>query len=120
MSGASIDHWFYGKSHALLDDQACFWGSIMKYLGLFVEYSANAMAAIFSHYRIMIGLCVLLNDIADVTEGGPGADNVYCLIKAFLGYFHQFLGVGGHFPDQKHLAGIAVKAILDDRDVNID
>src|SRR6056300_167251 len=85
-----------------------------------MENPPDAMATIFTHYRIVVGFPVLLYHMANIPERRAGLDEFNCLIQALLGYANQTFGVLGHSADTEHLAGIAMKAIFDYGDVDID
>ena len=92
----------------------------MKYLGLFVKNAPDAMAAVFSYDRIIMGLAVLLDDMSDVTESNARLDDIDCLIEAFLRDLNETLRVLRYFADTEHLTGVAMKAIFYYCDIDIN
>ena len=47
--GAGIEHRLDRKGHSFLEYEPCARLAVVEYLGIFVEYSADAVAAIFPH-----------------------------------------------------------------------
>src|SRR5690606_29540171 len=79
-----------------------------------------SVAAVVPHHGVVVGLGVLLDGVADVPEAHAGAHQGHADIEALLGNADQALGVLGHLADAEHLAGVAVIAVLDDGDIDID
>jgi len=77
------------------------------------------MAIICTEQGILLGSSMLLNDVADIAERGAGFDDRNGLVEAFLGHHGKFMSMGSYLTDIEHLARIPVKAVLDDRDINI-
>jgi len=63
---------------------------------------------------------MLLNDVADITQGCAGFYNRDRLVQAFLAGAYQALGVIGYLADTKHLAGIAMEAVLQHSNIDVD
>ena len=85
-----------------------------------MEYLAYPMATKLAHDRKTRILCVLLNHVADVAQVSTGANLGDAQPHAFVGNVRESLGQNRWFAHEEHAAGIAVVAILDDRDVDID
>ena len=58
--------------------------------------------------------------MADIAEARAGFDLGDAVIEAFLRDLDQALGVRLRRADMEHLAGVAVVAVLDDGDVDVD
>ena len=61
----------------------------------------------------------LRDRVADVADVGARPDRPDARIKALLGHFGQPPREHARLADQEHLAGVAVVAVLDDRDVDV-
>ena len=85
-----------------------------------MEGPANAVPTIFPDDGIVFSLCVLLNSEAYVPEAGPGAYQCNANAQAFVGRGHQALGLDRGAPDLEHHAGVAMEAIFDDGDVDVN
>ena len=92
----------------------------MQHLRLLVELPSDAVAAIFPHYREIVALGVMLNGRADVAEPHPRPHHPYPHAHALVAHLGEPAGADGGFPDQEHLARVAVVAVLDDGDVDVD
>src|SRR5690606_40605472 len=57
---------------------------------------------------------------ADIAETGAGADDLDALVEAFLSDAAQSFGPFGNLADHEHPAGVAVVAVLDHGDVDIE
>ena len=84
---ARVDHGFNGKCHARFQYHSSALAPIVEYLWLFVEYSSDAMAAVFAYYRIVVFLRMSLDDGTDIAQGGSGFYNIDGPVQALLGYF---------------------------------
>ncbi len=117
---AGVDHWLDRKGHAL---PQCLPGArlpVVQYLRFFVEGVADTMATEITHYGVVIFFCVSLYNVAYVAEGRAWAHHLDGLVQALLGDAHQALGMCRGFAGKEHFAGVAVPAILDDGDVDIN
>jgi len=85
-----------------------------------VEHGADTVAAVFADHRVAVFLRVLLDHFADVTQSGAGTHQFDALVQAFLGNPAELFRPFRHFANQEHLAGVAVVAILDHGDIDID
>ncbi len=61
-----------------------------------------------------------LDDMANVAQGGAGADLGQAQAQGLLGYLDQAAGEDRRIADKEHLAGVTVVAILDDSDVDVE
>ena len=91
----------------------------MQDLRLFVEHFADTVAAEFAHHRETVLFRVLLDHFTDVAQAAARLDDLDGLVHAFLGDLGQALGPHWHIADVEHAAGVAVVAILDHRDVDV-
>src|SRR5689334_11287410 len=117
---AGVDHGLDGEGHAGLQRHAGAWTPVMHDLWFFVKAFADAVAAKFAHHTEAVGFGVALYRMADVAQPRIGFHRMYAAPHAFVSDFDQALGLDGWHADIEHAAGVAVPAILDDRDVDVD
>src|SRR5256714_210071 len=117
---AGVDHRFDREDHPRLEARTGPGASVVQNLRLFVEFSPDSMAAELAHDAVAVGFGVLLDRRADVTEKGPGAHLADAEPHALVGRLAQPLCLDGRLADIVHAAGIAVKAVLDHGDVDIE
>lgn len=92
----------------------------MEDLRLLVEHLADAMAAVFADHREAVLFRVLLDDFADIAQVRARTHHGNALVHAFLGDLAEAVGPFRGLADQEHLAGVAVVAVLDDGDVDVE
>src|SRR5690606_38856909 len=114
-----IEHGLDGEDHAFLQLQASAVLAVVQHLGLFMEHLADAVAAIVAHHAVAVGVGMFLDDLADITEVGAGANHGDTLIQALLGNAGQSGDPVGYLANMEHLAGVTVVAILDHSDIDI-
>jgi hypothetical protein len=68
---AYIDHRFNGQHHARHQHHTGMFSSDMRDKRILMEFNTNTMAAEFTYYGIALGLCILLNDGANIANGSP-------------------------------------------------
>ena len=79
------------------------------------------MSAEFAHHRKAVGFGVTLDGVADIAQPGARLHLRNAQPQAFIGDAAQAGSLlGGFATDHEHAAGVAVEAVLDDRDVQID
>ena len=117
---AGVDHGFDREDHAFLKLEAAAGFAVVQHLRVFMKLLADAVAAEFAHHGITAGLRVPLNGMADIAQGGARFDLGNAAPHAFVGDVAQALGLGRGRADTVHAAGVAVVAILDGRDVQVD
>lgn len=117
---AGIDHGLDREDHPFLEFDACAGFPVVQHLGIFMKMLSNAMTAEFADHRKTVLLGMSLDRMADVAERSAGFDDVDTFPQAFVGYIAEALGQGGNLADREHPAGVAIPAILDDGDVQID
>src|SRR5690606_35266447 len=89
-------------------------------LRVLVETTADAVAAVLAHDRVTVALGVDLDGVAYVAEGGARPHGADPLPHALVAHAAQALGDHRGLADEKHAARVAVEAVLDDRDVDVD
>src|SRR3989344_636783 len=119
VGAALVDHWLDGEGHASLQFHAGTGTAVVQDLRLFMEHLADAVAAELANHRKAVLLGVLLDDFTDVAQAAPRLDDFNRLVHAFLGHLRQALSPDRHVADVEHAAGVAVVAVLDDRDVDV-
>lgn len=120
MAFANVDHGLNGKDHARFQRQAGAGCAVMQYLGVFVKPPAYAVAAIFAYHRATVGFGMNLNGMADIAELDAGLDQLYTGDQALMSDFTDPFSLDAYLTDIEHFAGIAMKAIFDNGDVDID
>src|SRR5215212_4470484 len=117
---SGVDHRLDGEDHARLQLQSGTGPAVVQHLRLFVELPADAMPAELAHDGETLTLGEALDVGADVAEmrAGPNAANAapHRLVREIS----QALGLDRRLADQEHAAGVAMKAVLDHRYVDID
>jgi len=91
----------------------------MQYLGFLMKPLSDSMSAEFPHHAVSISLGVMLNGSADISKAGAGMNFANAKPKTFIGLFAKSPGLNGGGADMEHAAGIAMKSILNDSNVNI-
>src|SRR5438093_9946750 len=85
-----------------------------------VEDSPDAMAAEIAHHREAVRLGVALDGAADIAQGRAGAYRANTAHHGLIGYVHQLLCLHPDPSDREHPTGIAVPAVEDNGDVDIE
>ena len=85
-----------------------------------VEQAAEAVAAEIAHHRAALGFGKAWMACADVADGAAGPDRGDAAHQAFVGDLDQAFGVAGNLADAVHAARIAMPAVDDQGDVDID
>src|SRR5204863_787972 len=117
---AEIDHRLDGEEHAGLQRHAFAGPADMDDVGLVVEQPAEAVAAEVAHHAHALRLDKALDGVADVAGGGAGLHRGNAAQHRFIRHLDQPLGLPGDRLDHIHAAGIAIPAIDDEGDVDID
>ena len=92
----------------------------MQNLRFFVEALPDAMSAILPDDGTALAFCILLDRVPDIAQSGAGSDQFDTRDHGPVRYVADALALDGRLADQEHFAGVAVPAILDDGDINID
>src|SRR5678816_2957148 len=85
-----------------------------------VEGLAQPVPAIVTHYRIAVLFGIGLYRMPDMTDRIAGPHLLYAQHGCFIGNLAQAFGFDGRLADPVHAAGVAVPAIDDDGNVDID
>src|SRR5688572_15600634 len=117
---ADVDHRLDGEEHAGAELGAGAGAAGMDDLGAVVEDAAEAVAAEIADDAVAIGLGVGLDGVADVAEMGAGPGGGDAADHAFVGHVDEAPRLYADVADQEHPAGVAVPAVEDDGDVDID
>lgn len=117
---ALVKHRFDGKHHAFAQFQAGARPAEVQNLRFFVHLSADAVAAVFAHHAVAVGLRMALDSMADIAQARPGLDLAYTGPHRLEGHVHQAPGLGRHVADHVHLAGVGNEAAFFQGDVDVD
>ena len=120
MGFAGVDHRLDGKHHAFLELQAGARLAVMQHLRVFVEHLPDAVPAVFAHHREALGFRQLLDGVADIAQAHAGPNHLDAGQHALAGGVDQTLGEHRRLTHVVHFAGVAVPAVLDDGDVDIE
>ena len=115
-----VDHRLDGKDHAGFQPLTGARFAVVQDLRLFVKSPSDAMPAEFANDRKTQALSVALDGIADVAQRRSGAHLTDAQPHGVKGCLAKTLGSDGAVADDKHAAGIAMKAVFNDSDVDID
>ncbi len=85
----------------------------MQDLRLLVKSPADSVAAELAHDRETVRLGVALDRVADVADGGPGANLRDAEPHALIGHLAQPARRDRGFADEEHAAGVAVKTVAE-------
>ena len=120
VGAAGVDHGLDGEEHAGFEHGAFAFAAEMQDIGGGVEFAADAVAAEIADHAKAVGFDVGLDGVADVAEGGAGADGFDAEHEGLIGDVHQVAGAGVGFARDIHAAGVAVPAIEDHGDVDVE
>lgn len=87
---------------------------------VFVENLAEAVAAIILYDAVTLWRCYGINRVADIVEVGTGGDAVDAGHHGVVGGGDKLLSLIGNFADRVHARGVAVVAVEDGGDVDIE
>ena len=85
-----------------------------------MEFSANAVTAIFAHHRTIVVFGVFLYGVAYIAQAHAGLDQFDADFHAFVTDTADTAGDNAWGSHGVHFAGITVKAVFDYRNVDID
>src|SRR5687767_1401289 len=117
---AGVHHGFDGERHAGDQFEAATAFAIMQHLRIFVEDSADAVSAILPHDGQVLRLDEALDGRTQIAQAHAGANLTDSGPHRFVGDVDQPLRGRGDLADRVHAAGVAVPAVFDDGDVDID
>ena len=92
----------------------------MEHLWVFMELGANAVTAKLAHDGEPLLFSKHLNGVAHIAQTGTGFDLHDAVPHGVVGHRAQALGGNRRFTDQVHAAGVAVPAVFDHGDVDVD
>src|SRR3954467_2120314 len=92
----------------------------MDYFGAVVEQAPDAVAAEIADDAVALAFGMPLDGIGDVAEVIAGPRLLEAEHQAFVSDVDQLPRLQRHVADQIHAAGVAVPAIDDGRDVDVD
>src|SRR5712692_9774893 len=117
---AGVDHRLDRESHSRLKASARSRAPVMQNLRLFVELAPDSMAAELAHHAVAPAFGMLLDRRPDIAEKGPRAHRIDAEPHALVGGFAQAPRLDRGLADIEHAARVAVKAVLDHGDVDIE
>lgn len=120
MRPAEVDHRLDGEDHAGPHLDALIGAAIMQDVGRVVEQLADAVAAEVAHHRAALALGIALDGRANGAGAGAGPDRGNAAHQAFVGDFEQAFRRAFYGADRVHARGIAVPAVEDVGDVDVD
>jgi hypothetical protein len=117
---AGVNHRLDREGHALDELEPLPGLAVVQDLRLLVEAPSDAVAAELAHHAVAVRLGVLLDREADVAEGRARMHRADALPHALVGDLAQATRLHRGLADVEHAAGVAVPAVLDDGDVDVD
>ena len=119
LRAAKVDHRLDREEHPLFQHRALAGAAVMQDVRRGVEHPAQAVAAEIAHHRLAVRFGVRLDRVADITEGGAGADRLDPLHQAAVGDLDQVAGLGAGGARDVHARVVAVPAVHDHRHVDV-
>ena len=92
----------------------------MQHLRFLVEYTAYAVAAKLAHHAKALAFGKLLDGITDIAQVDAGTHHFDAVPHGLISDSAQTLGGNRNLAHHEHAAGVAVPAVFDDGDVDID
>ena len=120
MAFTGVEHGLNGEDHAGLKLHALSRITVVQDLRLIMVDLADAMAAVLADHAEAFFFGQRLDRMANVTQGRARAHHTNSGAHGVVGGFHQVTCLRIGFADEVHAAGIAIPAILDHGDVDID
>src|SRR4051812_1067093 len=117
---AGIDHRLHRERHPWFEDQPCTGLAVMQDLGLLVELASDAVAAELTHHREAVLLGMALDGSTQVAQTGARTHMADAEPHALMGHVDQAARLDARLADEVHPAAIAVVAVLDHGDVDIE
>ncbi|AEW72217.1 hypothetical protein EcWSU1_00777 [Enterobacter ludwigii] len=115
-----IDHRLDGEGHAFLQYHAAVIRIIVQNLWLFVEDTANAVAAVFTHNGETFRFNEFLDSGPNGAQANAGFNHFQRQVEAFLRHFAQTLAQNRRLAHDEHLRGVTMVVIFNDRHVDVD
>ena len=117
---AGVDHGLDGEEHALAQGQPGAGLAVMQDARRVVEHPADAVAAEIAHHRKPVVFGVALDGVAEVAQGRPRADDRDAAHHRLVGDIDETLRLHPDLvAEGEHAAGIAVPALQDHGDVDV-
>src|SRR4051812_40693441 len=116
----SIHHGLDRECHSRYELHAATAFAIVKDLWILVEDASDTMATIFPNHAVVLSFNEVLNRRADVSYASARFHFANPDPHSFVGDIDQTLCGGADLTHREHAAGIAVPAIFDDGDVDVD
>src|SRR5574337_1271280 len=120
LAPAQVDHRPDREGHAGLELFERAGPAVVQYLRLFVEHAADAVAAELAHHREAVAFGELLDRPADVAEPRTRAHQHDAVPHRLVRHRAQALRGDRAVADDEHPAAVAMPAVLDHRDVDVD
>src|SRR5260221_2039359 len=117
---SKVDHRLDGEEHARLELGPGAGAAGVDDLGTVMENSADSVAAEVADDAVAAGLGMALDGVGNVAEMIAGLGLLEAEHQAFVGDVDQLPGAQRHVADQIHAARVAVPAVDDRSDVDVD
>ena len=117
---SNVDHRFDREHHARQQNHAGARFAVMRDLWLVVIDLANAVAAKITHDGEAHRLDVALNGVPDVAQPRARLHGANAAPHGSVGCLGQSFSGDARLADVEHAAGVAVIAVDDHRDVNVE
>ena len=117
---ARVDHRLDRYGHAGNELDAGTGPPVVQHLRVLVEDTADAMTAVLADDGEALLFDVGLNRVADVAEAATGLDRPNAAPHGIEANARQPLGHDRRRADHEHAARVAVVAVLDDGDIDVD
>src|SRR5690242_9213011 len=117
---AEIDHRLDGEEHARLERNAFAGPADVDDVRFVVKHAAESMAAEIANHAHALRLHEALDGMADIAGRRARLDRGNAAHHRLVGYLDQPFGLPRDRADRVHPAGIAVPAVHDESDVDID
>ncbi len=92
----------------------------MQHLGVFMKDTPDSVATVLAHHGAALCFGVGLDGVADVAESCAGTNLGDPPQHAVVTDVSNAFCLNRWFSDEEHLAGVAMKTVLDDRNIDID
>ncbi len=117
---AQVDHGFDGEEHARTQFLTGAIVAVVQDVRGVMEHLSQAVTAEVAHDCAALALRIFLDGRADVADAGAWLDHADAAHHRFVGDVDQTLRLQLGLASIEHAAGVAVPAIDDDGDVDID
>ena len=119
VAATRVDHGLDGEGHAFAQLEAGAGPAIVEDLRVLVIDPADAVAAVLAHHRVLVALGEGLDGVADVAEEGAGLDHADAAPHGLVTGIGEPTRQHRHVADRVHAAGVAMPAVADDGDVDV-